>query len=154
MAVLVTVGFRSRGEVFFVVYDSKITAMNAPGGNVYRYTHHKTEATMLLAKALAPKRSGRLAGGIRKDVRQTSRDRVVGRVRSTARHSTWVHEGTHGPIVPTSGTYMRLRPGGGYGFSMRKVVRGQSANPFLERAMAVTMVGSFPSPIGPANPFV
>lgn len=148
------IGFRANGEVFFVVYDSKITAMNAPGGQVYRYTRNKTEASVRAAKLFAPKRTGRLAGGIRMDVRQTSRDRVVGRVRSTARHSQWVHEGTRTPIFPVNGPYLRLRPGNGYGFSMRKAVRGQSANPFLANALAVGMRASFPTPLGPANPFL
>jgi hypothetical protein len=151
---------RASGEVFFVVYDSKITAMNAPGGQVYAYTRHKTEATLRAAKMFAPKRTGRLAGGIRIDVRQTSPDRVVGRVRATARHSMWVHEGTYGPITAHTGG--RMHDGklsvpvfiGAKRRMRRAAVAGQRANPFLERALAVGMAGSYPSPVGPANPFV
>jgi hypothetical protein len=36
----------------------------------------------------------------------------------------------------------------------RAAVAGQRANPFLERALAVGMAGSYPSHVGPANPFV
>lgn len=148
------VGFRAHGEVFMVVYDSKIDAMNAPAGMVYQYADHKTESVMIAAKAFAPKRTGRLAGGIRKDVRQTSRNRVVGRVRSTRYYSQYVHEGT-GPLIgPTEGEFMRLRPGNGYGFLMKRMVRGQTANPFLAKALAVGMNASYPTPLGPANPFV
>jgi hypothetical protein len=75
-------GIRAHGEVFMVVYDSKITAMSAPGGMVHTYADWKCETVLVAAKALAPKRSGRLAGGIRKDVRQTSRDRGCTRGRA------------------------------------------------------------------------
>lgn len=159
MEVLVIPGIilRAQGEVTVVVYDSKITAMNAPGGMVYRYTDHKTESVMRFAKAFAPKRTGRLAGGIRKDVRQTSRDRVVGRVRSTARHSKWVHEGTYGPIVGKGARHdnmMRLPPYGMYGAKLKAQVAGQRANPFLARALAPGMAASFPVALGPPNPFL
>jgi hypothetical protein len=148
-------GLRASGEVFVVVYDSKITAMNAPSGMVYRYADHKAEAVLVAAKAFAPKRTGRLAGGIRKDVRQTSRDRVVGRVRSTARHSQWVHGGTTGPITPKNGPYMRVPAFIGAAYRVNRVaVRGQAANPFLDEALAVGMRASFPTPVGPANPFL
>lgn len=151
---------RAHGETTVVVFDSKITAMNLPGGQVYRYADHKTESVLRAAKAFAPKRSGRLAGGIRKDVRTTSRDRVVGRVRSTARHSKWVHEGTYGPIVArgtASHGMMRLPAyqGAPPGKTiLRPRVRGQEANPFLTKALAVGLAGSYPSPVGPANPFI
>lgn len=151
---------RAHGEVTVVVYDSKITAMNLPGGMVYRYTDNKTESVLRAAKAFAPKRTGRLVGGIRKDVRTTSRDRVIGRVRSTAPHSTWVHEGTYGPIE-ARGTaehgMMRLPAwkGAPPGVTiLRQRVAGQRANPFLTRALAVGLAGSYASPLGPANPFI
>ena len=154
---------RAQGEVTVVVYDSKITAFNAPGGMVYRYVDNKTDAGVRFAKLFAPKRSGRLAGGVRKDVRQTSKDRVVGRVRSTARHSAWVHEGTYGPIYPKNGRYLSVprtaaHPWNarGHGRILKPFVRGQAANPFLERALRAAMAspGSFPVPIGPENPLL
>lgn len=150
--------FRSQGEVSVVIYDSKITAMNMPGGMVYRYTDNKTDNALRFAKAFAPKRSGHLAGGVRKDVRQTGRDRVVGRVRSTAYYSTWVIKGT-GPFI-TSTDYpnkqMVLRPGNGFGWKRKYIVRGQKPNDFLSRALAASIAtgGSFPTPLGPDNPFV
>jgi hypothetical protein len=148
-------GIRAHGEVFMVVYDSKITAMSAPGGMVHTYADWKCETVLVAAKALAPKRSGRLAGGIRKDVRQTSRDRVVGRVRATARHSQWVHEGTRTPIVPVNGPYMRVPAFIGAAYRVNRVmVRGQAANPFLTDAMAIGMRATYARPIGPANPFL
>lgn len=150
---------RARGEVFFVVYDSKVTAMNAPGGDVYRYVDHRTTSTVRFAKAFAPKRSGRLAGGVRKDVRQTSRDRVVGRARSTARHSKWVHEGTYGPIWARGARKDNMMRLPAYRMApkrtiLRPFVRGQDANPFLERALIASMGTSYPTPLGPANPFL
>jgi hypothetical protein len=154
---------RSQGEVTVVVYDSKITAMNAPGGMVYRYADNKADATVRFAKAFAPKRSGRLAGGISKELRQTSKDRVVARIRSRARYSTWVHEGVPGLIYPKNGRYLSIprtkaHPWNatGHGRILKPFVRGQTANPFLERALRAGMAtgGSFPTPLGPDNPFL
>lgn len=157
--------FRSQGEVTVVIYDSKITAMNAPGGMVYRYTDNKTKAGVRFAKAFAPKRSGNLANKIEPDVRQTSRDRVVGRVRSRARYSTWVHEGTvqFGLIYPKNGKYLSIPRTSahawnvkGHGRILKPFVHGQTANPFLERALRAAMAtgASYPGPIGPENPFL
>lgn len=154
------IGIRAQGEVFVVVYDSKITAMNMPGGMVYRYIDNKTKGVVRAAKTFVPKRTGHLANTIRKDVRQTSRDRVIGRVRATARYSKWVHDGTRTPIV-TQGTawhglmrlpaYKGAPPGKTI---LRARVRGQDANPFLARALSVGLYASYPTPLGPANPFV
>jgi hypothetical protein len=47
----------------------------------------------------------------------------------------WVHKGTHGPIRSTSGKFLRLQPGGGYGIVYAKQVRGQRAQPFLTDAL-------------------
>jgi hypothetical protein len=147
---------RASGEVVFVVYDTKIDAMNAPTGQVYRYVEHKTESSLRAAKLFAPKRTGRLAGGIRMDVRQTSRDRVVGRVRSTRYYSQWVHEGT-GPFIFPDGDYLSLPAfrGAPPGRRIKRpFVHGQDANPFLANALAVGLAGSYPTPIGPSNPFI
>jgi hypothetical protein len=148
---------RASGEAVFVVYDSKITAMNMPAGQVYRYVHFKTETSRDAAEMLAPKRTGSLAGGIRIDVRQTSRDRVVGRVRSTRHYSRWVHEGTGPFIFPNDGDYLSLPAfrGAPPGRRIKRpFVHGQDANPFLANALAIGLATTYPTPIGPVNPFV
>lgn len=128
------------GSVRVVVYDSKIEAMNFPGGDVYEYTKSKTRTCTYLAKSFAPMRSGRLAAGIRSDVRPRTSS-VVGRVRATARHSAWVHEGTKDrePIFSPDGNRMSLPPGGGYSARRLYAVKGQRAQPFLMEALAETM---------------
>lgn len=152
------VGVRSSGEVTVVVYDSRIDAMNFPGGMVYRYTERKVDSTVRYAKVFAPKRTGRMAGQIRRDIRSL-RSGVVGRVRSPARYSAYVHEGTGPFIYPTSGKYLSI-PQSRYSVSRRTLkpfVRGQRANPFLQRAMETAVGAGFPTyvrPIGPSNPFV
>lgn len=138
-----------------VIYDSAITAMTAPGGDVYRYAHRKGQRTTLLAKMNAPKRSGALVRGIRMDIRKTGRDRVVVRVRSQAAHSLFVHEGTTGPIYAHNprGLWVPRRK---YGTSRRwrESVNGQKANPFLTRAMDAEMRPTFgPRLLGNTNPF-
>jgi len=130
------------GEVRVVVYDSRITAMGAPGGDVYNYTKNKTRRTAAYAQGFAPIRSGRLRGGIRTDVR-TLRNGTVGRVRSTARHSAWVHEGVDGLIYP-HGDYLWVPVSRGASKRrQRPFVRGQDANPFLERALTAAMRDPF-----------
>lgn len=148
---------RPSGEVTVVVYDSRITAMSMPGGMVFRYTERLTESTVSYAKAFAPKRTGRMAGQIRKDVRPL-RSGTVGRVRSPVPYSVYVHEGTGPFIYPKTGRYLSI-PQSRYSTGRRKLrpfVRGQEANPFLVRAMRAAVGAGFPSfarPLGPSNPF-
>lgn len=131
----------SRGSVRVVVYDSRIQGMNAPGGDVNNYVRRKTGLTAVLAQDRAPVRTGRLKAGIRTDVRMV-RQGTVGRVRSTARHSLWVHEGTDSPILP-EGEFLWV-PARKYGSRRVKMdmVRGQAAQPFLAEALSVVMGGS------------
>lgn len=149
---------RPSGEVTVIVYDSRISALSFPGGSVYHYIDRKTESTVRYAKAFAPKRTGRMAGQIRKDVRPL-RSGTVGRVRSPVYYSVYVHEGTGPIILPKSGRYLSI-PQSRYSTSRRRLkpfVRGQRANPFLEKAMKAAVGAgfpTFPSPIGPPNPFL
>lgn len=119
------------------INDRGIQSLTAPGGDVWRMVRRMGRNTSVLAKAEAPPRgTGRLEAGIQDPEMTTVPFEAQARVRSTARHSLWVHEGTQGPI---------RRPGRGpmpihnrsrtavLAFSRR--VRGQRANPFLARAL-------------------
>lgn len=130
----------STGAVRVVVYDTRIQGMSAPGGDVNNYVRRKTGLTAAVAQVNAPVRTGTLKRGIRTDVR-TVRQGAVGRVRSTARHSTWVHEGTYGPILP-HGDFLWVpgRKGGTRRVKMPEVA-GQRANPFLADALRTVMGG-------------
>lgn len=130
----------SSGSVRVVVYDSRIQAMSAPGGDVFRYAQHKAQRAAAYGKAFAPKRTGALAAGIRSDTRTVVQG-AVGRARSTARHSAWVHEGTYGPIVATHSPEGMWVPRRKFGFrrGWRQEVAGQRANPFLDRALSAAM---------------
>lgn len=130
----------SSGGVRVVVYDSRIQAMSAPGGDVFRYAQRKAQRTASFAKAFAPKRTGRLAAGIRSDTRTVVQG-AVGRTRSTAHYSAYVHEGTTGPIVATNSEKGLWVPRRKYGYKRgwRDSVAGQRANPFLDRALSASM---------------
>lgn len=142
------------GSVRVVVYDSRIQAMSAPGGDVYRYAQGKARTTAATAKAFAPKRTGRLAASIRTDTR-TVRQGAVGRVRANAPYAIYVHEGTTGPITSPTGRLWVPVARGAWRRRWMDSVSGQAANPFLSRALSVAMhTPSFMS--GPrltSNPF-
>ena len=130
------------GGVRVVVYDSRISAMSLPGGDVYKYTKDKTTRAATYAQIFAPMRSGRLRASIRTDVRGLTSG-TVGRVRATAWHSTWVHEGT-GPLIYPDGDFLWV-PVAKHATKRRRreFVRGQTANPFLERALDAAMRDPF-----------
>lgn len=121
-----------------IVYDSVITAWSLPGGMTWRYARQKAQRTGTLGRAFAPKRSGQMAAGVESHYEGSTRD-SVSMVVSAPAPALWVHEGTQGPIRPTAGTYLRLKPGGGYGVVYAKEVRGQRANPFLAEALDVVI---------------
>ena len=139
MVVLVII-LRAHGEATVVVYDSKIDAMNFPGGMVHEYVRDRTNTARDMARAFAPVRSGTLVKGIGADVRPRTTS-VVGRVRARARHSQWVHEGTKDkePITAASGGLMYLPAGGGYSARRLHAVRGQRAQPFLVEGMEAAL---------------
>lgn len=139
LAVLVIPTLNPNGSVRVVVYDSKIEAMNFPGGDVHTYTRAKTIMARDFARTYVPVRSGTLYRSIHYSVRPRVSS-VVGRVSADARHAAWVHEGTldKAPIYGKNGR-MYLPAGGGY--SARKVwwVSGQKPQPFLTDALVSTM---------------
>ena len=144
----------SSGSVRVVVYDSRIQAMSAPGGDVYRYAQGKARTTAALAEVEAPKRSGRRAASFRTDPR-TVRNGAVARVRANAHYAVYVHEGTTGPITGHSGRlWVPVAPRSAKRRWMDSV-SGQSANPFLARALSASMRAPS-SMFGPrltSNPF-
>jgi hypothetical protein len=81
------------GSVRMVIYDSRVDSWHFPGGMVFRYVNQEGRTVIGLARLLAPERTGRLKRGLRLDTRPLARRQVVSRVRSTARHSKWVHGG-------------------------------------------------------------
>ncbi len=88
----------------------------------------------------APVRSGNLAGGIRKSEphNQTIIVSSVAKNRESKNYAPWVHGGTgiYGPlkmrIVPRSKKALAFQAGGRK--LVRKSVRGQKANPYMQRA--------------------
>lgn len=129
------------------VFDSRIVGMFGPGTDASAFVRKNTGEISNLARVGAPKRSGRLAlshhttGPYR-----VGPYNVAGQVYNDARHASWVHNGTYGPIYPKrpfrkDGSISTLRlprtPSAsrvGGPFIRRRWVDGQKANPWLERA--------------------
>lgn len=121
-----------------VIFDAVLDEMHAPGGMVYEEYRRNAREVAFLSKLDAPVRTGTLAASIRMSPEARASRRKVGFVvRADARHASWVHEGTYGPITPTTFPFMRvprfpeMGPRGTSPKMYRKAVAGQSANPFL-----------------------
>lgn len=123
------------------VHDSAITAMNLPGGSVFKFVHQIVREAAVTSRAEAPWRTGELANSIegKRPVTKGPND-VEGRVYAHAEYAKWVHEGTGPYIFPTSGKYLRIPPWGRWPGFYARSVRGQEANPFLRRGLRIAMV--------------
>ena len=125
--------------VYVEVYDSKIEAMSAPGGMVFKWAYQRSRKIERLAKAAAPKRTGRLAASISSSYDKVPNG-VIMRVSAGASYARYVHEGTYGPIVSPRGRKMFLHPAWGGHPTMHKwAVNGQRPQPFLAEALHVVM---------------
>lgn len=146
-------------DINIVVYDSRINSWFEPGGMAFNWTRERTIEASGRAKLLAPKRTGRLAASIRADTRPLAGNHVIGRLRSQAPYSLFVHEGTTGPIYATNafapnftpGRFLKVPPW--YGAPHKVIwadrstkpwtpvpVRGQSGQPFLSDAVEQILV--------------
>lgn len=123
--------------VVFVPNEAGIQSLTAPGGHVYRFIQRMGRNTRTLAKRHAPVGQGTLRAGIRGPDMAFYPRAVTARVHSTARHSLWVHEGTHGPIRRPSGGVMPIRNvhARAHVLAYARVVKGQRPQPFLRRGL-------------------
>lgn len=129
-----------------VVYDAALDAMFVPGGMVYEEYRGNAQEVTFLSKLDAPKRTIQLANSIRmSSERRASRQRCGFIVRADAPYASSVHEGTYGPITPTTFPYMRLPAFPEYGARgtaprmYRRAVAGQEANPFIMNNLRYVM---------------
>lgn len=106
---------------------------------VWRWARQRAVRVERLAKANVHSRTGELARSIHVDYEVAPPKQTVMNVYADAEHGLYVHEGTHGPIYPTLGKYLKLPPWGAYGTVWAKSVRGQRANPFLADALDVVI---------------
>lgn len=150
----------ARGSVSITVYDTAITAMNYPGGDVHRYVQDKGRKAAAYAKEEAPVRSGTLRRGIRVERVQPSRNGVRVRISSRAQHSRYVIEGT-GPIISVDTTgegffWMPMSRGVKKRHRYYDDIRGQKANNFLQRGLDMSVRSPFTPARGSffvGNPF-
>jgi hypothetical protein len=136
------------GGTRVIVFESAVDALHQPGGMIFDEMRDAAREVAFLARLDAPKRTGELAAGIRiASETRVSRKKVGFYVRSDARHSFWVHEGTGPMIYPTTFPYMRLPAFPEFGARgtaprmYRKVVQGQASQPFLTTNLRYVMAG-------------
>lgn len=129
------------------VNTTAIDSMFLETGQVGRQAKRVGREIKRQAIAEAPKRSGELSGS--HDGPWYSKTRLGGHITvgNHAPHALYVHEGTVGPIFPTRGEFLWIRPTPHSWFAYdpqwveyggrtpQPRVRGQSANPWLADAM-------------------
>lgn len=130
------------------IYESRIAGLFSPGAAGDAFMRRFLGDTSSYARALAPRRTSELANSHRTlgPVRR-GRYGLRGQVVNTADYAAFVHNGTTGPITSTRPNgWMRLPPSGraavldgpNAGPVYRRSVRGQRANPWLDRAGTLT----------------
>lgn len=128
------------------MFEGALDAMFVPGGMVYDEYRENAREVVFLSQLDAPKRTGELASSIRmSSERRASRRKCGFIVRADAKHASWVHEGTYGPITPTTFPFMRLPAFPEYGARgtaprmYRRAVAGQESNPFIMNNLRYVM---------------
>lgn len=128
----------ARGRVKVQVYENAIHRMFTVGGEINSEARQITIETATASAFLAPKRSGELSAGHRREVIVNKRFGVRASIYNIAEHALWVHDGTQGPIVAKLNLFMVIRPGPGSRYPhpiYAESVSGQSANPWMREAV-------------------
>lgn len=155
------------GPVRFRVHERQVGRYIMPGGEVDDLIWDVARSTRDIARATAPRRTGRLARSTRANrPKPTGLLRSAALVYNNAGHVLHVHDGTPpitakgkgwltipranhagGPINPSGGELRRawIKAGGYDGggdkpYFTTRAVRGQSANPFLANALSAAML--------------
>lgn len=122
------------------IFDSRIDGLFQPRGFVHREIVKLTAETKALAIATAPINKNGASQGMATPTRHKSETKNRGgryttsKITNTAPYAAFVHEGTTGPIFSDSGNKMPVGQSAGNIFAYRLIVRGQRAQPWLERA--------------------
>lgn len=107
-------------------------------GDGKRWIHSKAKAIERTARAMAPKRTGRLAAShVTLPTRGTNQYRKAYRVSAQTYYARWVHDGTRATITPRRARYLKVPNRSGTGFTLKGSVHGQAANSWLARAGAM-----------------
>lgn len=143
--------------VFFRVHEAAVASFVAPGGAVSGEVNKVTKATVSIAAAMYPQRTGKLAGGVRRNLaKPSSPSDTSGLVYNNVKYARWVEEGTgtitpHGKLLTVpknrsamSGAALKVQWAGGGGdgvrpFFLAKSVRGQAGQHVLRKSYAMAM---------------
>lgn len=129
-------------RVRVTVNQTAIQSIFLSGGDAFEYARRLGAETMEVAMLSCPFRSGELKNSHGFTTTPVGKYKCQFTVHNDAEHAMYVHEGTLmvAPITSTTpGKYMFLRPGPLYDVRKRLWVRGQSANPWMERSMEAVL---------------
>jgi hypothetical protein len=136
------------------VYYSRISGIFKPGGEIFGEMRKMGNYNALVAKKIAPKRTGNLAESIKIPVPVTPSGMYDCRytVRARTPYALYVSLGTTGPITAKNGALLWVRPrphpwyswkpqfaSVAHGRTPRFSVQGQAANSYLQRSLVITL---------------
>lgn len=122
-----------------VVYDSAITRMHQPGGDVHSFTKKKTRRAKEIAIATSPVDTGKMKAAHSYRVRSRTRS-VYGYIENSRYYARFVHDGRRA-FAAKGGGFLRWETlTGPYAGSWRvKRVDGVTARPWMWRALRASM---------------
>lgn len=107
------------------------------GGQGYRFMDRLRLAMHRACVNDAPSRTGGLKAAHRSFARGRNGYRTDVRIENLAEHSSWVHNGTTGPIFPTTANFLLVPIAKGATRRHRRAsVQGQEAQPWMSDACA------------------
>lgn len=120
-----------------VIYDRNIVSLIQVGEG-QRWIHSKAKAIERTARAIAPKRTGRLAAShVTVPTRGTNQYQKLYRISAQSYYAQWVHDGTGPRIYPKRKRRLKVPNRGRPGFRLLPSVNGQPAKLWLARAGAM-----------------
>lgn len=118
------------------VYRKNLSALYQLGGPGDRWAHRLAERMEAASIIEAPARSGEIKRSHSVRRRGINQWAAKYAVVNSAGHAEWVHDGTRSPILPVNAKRLKVPNRGGGGYRLLPKVRGQAANPWLDRACA------------------
>lgn len=121
------------------INNAGIMSLTQERGSVFNFTHKVVREAAAIARVRAPFRTGELMRSIEgKRPVATGPFDVEGRVYAHVPYAKFVHEGTAPWIFP-HGRAMHLPEWGAWPEIVATMVRGQSANRFMKRALTLAL---------------
>lgn len=123
------------------IYDTMVDSLFLPGGDAWDWMERVGRQHLQMSLVEVPRRTGFLASQHNLALTPVGRRNVRYTVGNYAEHSQWVHQGTTGPIMSPNGKlHIRAMPHSWFPTgAYLNAVRGQTANPWIERAGGIVL---------------